>query len=171
MITNYNSNRTNNKSSLTKLFVTTVVAALLMSLASCEIETSDNGELDGFWHLERIDSLENGKTVDCSNQLIFWGVQLRLIEAKDMGNNSINHLYLRFEQTSDCLYINKVYENHWHEDNPNAEVGGDVPVEVANDETRHYGINNIPEGFLKERLDGSKMVLKSKMLRLTFRRF
>ena len=70
-----------------------------------------------------------------------------------------------------CLYINKVYENHWHEDNPNDEVGGDVPVEVANDETRHYGINNIPEGFLKERLDGSKMVLKSKMLRLTFRRF
>ena len=137
MITNYNSNRTNNKSSLTKLFVTTVVVAFLMSLASCEIETSDNGELDGFWHLERIDSLENGKT----------------------------------EQTSDSLYINKVYENHWHEDNPNDEVGGDVPVEVANDETRHYGINNIPEGFLKERLDGSKMILRSKMLRLTFRRF
>ena len=88
-----------------------------------------------------------------------------------MGNNSINHLYLRFEQTSDSLYINKVYENHWHEDNPNDEVGGDVPVEVANDETCHYGINNIPEGFLKERLDGSKMILRSKMLRLTFRRF
>lgn len=164
MITNNNSNRT-------KLFITTVVVALLMSLSSCEIETSDNGKLDGFWHLERIDSLDNGNTVDCSNQQIFWGVQLRLIEAKDLGNNTYKRLYLRFEQTPDSLYINKVYENHWHEDNPNDEVGGDVPVEMVNDDTRHYGINNIPEGFLKERLDGSKMVLKSKMLRLTFRQF
>ena len=85
MITNYNSNRTNNKSSLTKLFVTTVVAALLMSLASCEIETSDNGELDGFWHLERIDSLEKGKTVDCSNQLIILGSAIAIDRSKGHG--------------------------------------------------------------------------------------
>ena len=171
MITNYNSNRTDNKSSLTKLFVITVVVALLMSLASCELEASNNGELDGFWHLEQIDSLENGKTVDCSNQLIFWGAQLRLIEAKDLGVNTYNRLYLRFEQTSDKLIINKVFENHWHEDNPNGEVGGDVPVEAANDDTRHFGINSIPEEFVKERLDNKKMVLKSDKLRLTFRRF
>lgn len=155
-----------------KLFMTAMIGALFMSLTSCEIETSDNGKLDGFWHLERVDTLANGRSADYSEKLIFWGVQLRLIEAKDLGNiTTTKSLYFQFKQTSDSLYINKVYENRWHEDNPNEEVGGDIPVVAPNGDTQRYGINDVPEGFLKERLDGSKMVLKSKTLRMTFRRF
>lgn len=157
--------------SLTNIFTAAIIAMLLMSLYSCEIETSDNGKLDGFWHLERVDSLNNGKTADYSNKKIFWGVQLRLIETTDHDNNAINSLYLRFKQTADSIYINNVYENHWHEDNNYSDIGGDIPVVAPNNDTRHYGINAIPEGFLKERLDGSKMVLRSNTLRMTFRRF
>ena len=50
-------------------------------------------------------------------------------------------------------------------------MGGDIPVGEVNDDLRFYGINALPEGFAKERLDGSRMVLRSKTLRLTFRRF
>ena len=37
----------------------TIIAAWLTAVlsASCEIETSDNGDLDGFWHLERVDTI------------------------------------------------------------------------------------------------------------------
>lgn len=160
------------KNSRATLLIAAIIGALLMSLTSCEIETSDNGKLDGFWHLERVDTLATGKSVDYTNKIVFWGVQLRLIEAKDLTKASTaRYLYFQFKQTADSLYINKVYENRWHEDNPNVEIGGDIPIVTPNNDTRHYGINNIPEGFLKERLNGSKMVLKSKTLRMTFRRF
>lgn len=154
-----------------KRYILIMVTAVLV-LVSCDIETSDNGKLDGFWHLERVDTLDSGGAWDCSNEQIFWGVQMHLIEAKDFGHtDTIQRLYFRFRQTGDSLIINNVYENHWHEDNPDTNVGGDVPVETPNEHTRHYGINNIPEGFAKERLDGSRMVLKSNELRLTFRKF
>lgn len=144
---------------------------VLLALVSCDIETSDNGKLDGFWHLERVDTLATGNFSDFSRRRIFWGTQLRLISTSDIDSDSFGKFYLLFEQTADSLHIKKVYENHWHEDNSQEDVGGDIPVVAVNDSVRHFGINAIPEGFAKERLDGSHMVLRSKTLRLTFRRF
>ena len=37
-------------------------AVLVFTLSSCEIETSQNGDLDGFWHLEQVDTLATGGT-------------------------------------------------------------------------------------------------------------
>ena len=36
-----------------------IITAVLSLLVSCTIETSDNGDLDGMWLLERMDSLSN----------------------------------------------------------------------------------------------------------------
>ena len=143
----------------------------IVALVSCDIEASDNGKLDGFWHLERVDTLATGGHRDCSNDYIFWGTQLRLISVTDTNTDDFGKFYLRFVQTTDSLYIKNVYENHWHEDSSIDDVGGDIPVPAVNDNVRHFGINAIPEGFAKERLDGKWMVLRSSMLRLTFRRF
>ncbi len=152
-----------------KKYILIIIATL--ALASCEIESSDNGKLDGYWHLERVDTLATGGTTDYSNQLAFWGAQLHLIGLRDQGDGTHQRYYLRFRQTADSLNITKAYEDHWHEDNQNGEEGGDIPVEEPTSDLRYYGINNLPEGFAKERLDGSRMVLRSKTLRLTFRRF
>ena len=48
--------------------------------------------------------------------------------------------------------------------------GGDHPID---DPTllAPYGINNLEEEFVKEKLNGSKMILRSKTLRLKFKRF
>ena len=150
-----------------------LIAAIMtiLSLASCTIETSDNGKLDAYWHLERIDTLATSGSADYSQKRIFWGAQLRLIAINDIDDGDVQKYYARFEQTGDSLKLTKIYENHWHEDNPNSNVGGDIPVETVGDDLRHYGINELPEGFAKERLDQSHMVLRSKTLRLTFRRF
>lgn len=154
---------------MTRNIIFAILAAT--ALTSCEIETSDNGKLDGFWHLERVDTLSTGNSADYSNRHIFWGAQLRLISTTDASTERFGKFYLRFRQTADSLYITKVYENHWHEDYTGDGVGGDIPVDAVNDSVRHYGINAIPEGFAKERLGGKWMVLRSKTLRLTFRRF
>ncbi|MFQ9809358.1 MAG: lipocalin-like domain-containing protein [Segatella copri] len=74
--------------------------------------------------------------------------------------------YLRFEQTSDSLLITSVYRNKWHED-----YGGDVLLTEMNDSLRSCGINHLNEHFAKEVMTGGKMQLKSKTLRLRFRKF
>ena len=152
-----------------KKYIFIIIATL--ALASCEMETSDNDKLDGYWHLERVDTLATGGTTDYSGQKAFWGTQYNLIALRDQGTTGHKRFYLRFRQTSDSLNITKAYEDHWHEDNQNGDVGGDIPIEEPDDDLRFYGINNLPEGFAKERLDGSRMVLRSKTLRLTFRKF
>lgn len=141
------------------------VAISMFAFSSCELESSDNGKLDGFWHLESIDSLENGKTVDMSKLHVFWGIEYKLIAATQYDNNT-ERMFFRFEQTSDSLKITQAFINHGHQDN-----GGDIPLTEVTDDLRYYGINNLPEGFAKEALSGSKMILRSKTLRLKFKKF
>ena len=90
-------------------------------LASCNVETSDNGPLDGFWHLEQVDTLATGGTTDYSSGYVFWGVQKDLIYIKDSSNSSVGAYYLRFNQTNDSLHITKIYLDHGHEDSPSYE--------------------------------------------------
>ena len=148
--------------------VVSLMVASAWSLSSCDLERSDNGDLDGYWHLESIDSLENGHTADFSKEYVFWGIEYKLISTR-VTNTNQERLYLRFEQTSDSLKITQAYLDHGHQDN--GEDGGDIPVEEVTDDLRFYGINNLPEGFYKEALDGSKMILRSKTLRLKFKKF
>lgn len=141
------------------------VAISMFAFSSCELESSDNGKLDGFWHLESIDSLENGKTVDMSKLHVFWGIEYKLIAATQYDNNT-ERMFFRFEQTSDSLKITQAFINHGHQDN-----GGDIPLTEVTNDLRYYGINNLPEDFAKEALSGSKMILRSKTLRLKFKKF
>ncbi len=141
------------------------VAISMFAFSSCELESSDNGKLDGFWHLESIDSLENGKTVDMSKLHVFWGIEYKLIAATQYDNKT-ERMFFRFEQTSDSLKITQAFINHGHQDN-----GGDIPLTEVTNDLRYYGINNLPEGFAKEALSGSKMILRSKTLRLKFKKF
>lgn len=147
-------------------------ASLGMTLTSCTVETSDNGDLDGFWHLEEVDTLATGGRLDLSADRIFWGVQYRLISCARITTTnmfSFRGYYFRFEQTADSLVLHSPYKNNWHQDQ--GDNGGDLPATAVNDSIRSYGINNLREPFYKERLKGSKMTLRSKTLRLHFTKF
>lgn len=145
--------------------------ATTLMLASCNIETSNNGPLDGFWHLEQVDTLATGGTTDYSSGYVFWGVQKDLIYIKDSSNSSVGAYYLRFSQTQDSLHITKIYLDHGHEDNPNHEQGGDIPVEAIDRNLRFFGLNALPEHFKKEAINGNRMILSTKKLRLKFKKF
>ena len=147
------------------------VLATPLLLVSCNVETSDNGPLDGFWHLERIDTLATGGTTDYSSGYVFWGVQKDLIYIKDSSNSSVGAYYLRFNQTHDSLHTTKIYLDHGHEDNPNHEQGGDIPVEAIDNNLRQLGINALPEHFKKEALNANHMILSTEKLRLKFKKF
>lgn len=150
-------------------FVFTIIAIIAAMLTTaCDIETSDNGDFDGFWHLERVDTLDTGGTLDTSKDRVFWGVQAKLISVRDIDIDASHGYYLRFRQTHDSIITYSPYKDNWHQDK--GENGGDIPI-VDPALLAHYGINNIEEGFAKERLKGECMILKSKKLRLHFRKF
>ena len=153
----------------TKGLLNTIIATLaIVSLASCEIETSDNGDFDGFRHLERVDTLATGGTCDLSKKRVFWGVQYKLISVYDTDKEGTFGYYLRFTQTRDKIVTKSPYKNNWHQDN--GEDGGDIPVDDPT-QLAPYGINNLEEEFVKEKLNGGQMILRSKTLRLKFKRF
>lgn len=151
-----------------RLFKTILAAFALVALASCEIETSDNGDFDGFWHLERVDTLATGGTLDLSKKRVFWGVQYKLISVRDVDKNKLHGYYLRFKQTSDKIVTHTPYKDNWHQDK--GDNGGDHPIDDPK-LLAPYGINNLEEEFVKEKLNGGQMILRSKTLRLKFKRF
>lgn len=135
-------------------------------LASCELYTSDNGKLDGFWHLERVDTLATGGQKDLSEQRVFWAIEAKLLNVRDSDHDS-RGFYFRFNQTADSLILTEPYDYGGHDDQ---EGGGDVPVTDV-ELLAPYGINNLEEHYQKESLTGSRMTLKSKTLRLFFKKF
>lgn len=149
-----------------------LIGATALALSACTIESSDNGDLDGFWHLEQVDTLATGGSLDLSQSRVFWGVQHKLISCASIrpdNDNSFRGYYFRFEQTSDSLILHSPYKNNWHQDK--GENGGDLPATAVNDSIRGYGINQLREPFYKERLKGGKMTLRSQTLRLHFTKF
>jgi len=158
-----------NISSLRKgMLLLLVVGSFVCGLSSCTLETSDNGDFDGYWHLERVDTLETGGWCDYSQRRVFWGVQYKLLSCKD-ADVTIRGCYFRFDQTSDSIIVHTPYKNKWHE--TEGSDGGDIPILAVTYEIREYGINNLREPFYKEKLKGDKMILRSKMLRLYFVKF
>ena len=145
-----------------------LIGTFVMAFSSCEMETSKNGDLDGYWHLESIDTLENGGTCDFSARKVFWGIEHKLILIRDLNIGPFDGFYMRFDQTGDSLLISKAYRKNqnYHEGDDDAPISADDMEDL-----RKYGINNLPEGFAKEALSGSKMILRSKTLRLKFKKF
>ena len=153
-----------------RIIWTCILFGLIFGMCPCEMETTDNGDLDGFWHLESVDTLSTGGTCSYKERKVFWGVQHKLIAIRNFAPNAAsNGYYVRFNQTGDSLIISSPYANHWHQDY--GDDGGDVPVTEINAELRELGMNNLEEHFKKERLSGSKMVLSNKEYRLSFTKF
>ena len=138
-----------------------VALAFVACLAACTIEHSENGNLDGFWHLERIDTLATGRMGDYSNRLLYWAVQGTLLQASDFDLNPLHLFVMHFEHGDSHL---RVYDVR-HNDRPH----GDPEIEDL-DELRPYGINATDETFQVEQLTGSTMVLRGDMLRLYFKK-
>lgn len=144
------------------VFLTAVFMSLC--LMSCDLETGGNGKLDGFWHLERIDTLATGGSLDMSSERVFWSFQVRLLQLQG-GSASF---YFRFKQDGDSLTIFSPYTNEGHEET--IGDGGNKPVDDAT-VLRDYGIDDLETHYKKEALDGSRMILRSRRLRLMFRKF
>lgn len=136
-----------------------------LALSSCSISTSDNGKLDGYWHLTGIDTLREGQgSTDLKQRRVYWAVQAKLLNVRDLGTYQQGYLF-RFSHVGDSLLLSEPYHDGGHEDTGS----GDTPVTDAA-ELSPFGINSLTEHFFVEQLSGSTMILRSQTLRLYFKR-
>ncbi len=128
-------------------------------LTGCTIETSENDDLDGFWHLEQIDTLASQNTVDYGGQRVFWSIQAGLLQLSNQINNTIIYRLVYDNQqltlADPCMFD---------------RTDGDTLVTDV-DVLQPYGVNSLNEVFLVISLSGRSMVLESPILRLHFRRY
>ena len=139
--------------------ITFLFAALLL-LTSCEIEFSNNGKLDGFWQLIAVDTLSTQHTSDLKTSGRTWAFQGRLLEMRDT-KGGYSDLYFSFEHRGDSLFLDSPYLSDRDAD--------DIKITDVNI-VRPYGVNGLKEGFEIESLSNNKLILRSKTLRLLFKK-
>ena len=148
-----------------KLFY--ILITLLPLLASCELDTSDNGNFDGYWHLVGVDTLANAQHKDLLQQRIFWAVQFHLIQLRgadrvDEGGMG-RECYETFQLESDQLILSNPHEKDREDADP-------IITEERLFLLRPYGINSLTEHFDVLRLNKDEMILQSSTLKLQFRK-
>ena len=132
-------------------------AVLTMTLAGCTLDASNNGDRDGNWQFMRVDTIGGGST-DTKNWQIFYAVQFRLLEINaysyPVGNGGF---MFHFDQTRDSLKLST------------AAADGSEMYDLKN--VAPFGLTSLDEHFKIQLLNSDNMVLESRKLRLTFRKF
>lgn len=145
-----------------KKLIYTLLIIIVGLISSCDgFEISHNGDLDGMWHLVKVDSIQSGvnKSVDYTQEGIYWSFQDDLMYVDDKLQR-YQSLYLRFKLDNNQLVTSNPYINHHREqaEEPTTDVTLLSP----------YGINAIPQAFSVEKLNSDDMILMSSLVRLTF---
>jgi hypothetical protein len=125
---------------------------------SCSLETSDNGNLDGFWYAERIDSLSGVKAEGIYDDA-YWKIQYRLLSIR--RSTTLEEYFFRFEKKGDSLILSQPHKSI---------TQGIDSLLPDNQELLPLGIQSLEERFYIVKLSGNRMILKSPTLNLHFRK-
>lgn len=130
---------------------------ILLLAGSCDIETSDNGNLDGLWQLTSVDTLSTKGHRDMKDTNTSWTIQGKLLQLRTTDLTFVCH----FSREGDVLKLGTLYLNNHHDD-PLLE---DIYYAGI------MGVNKEDERFDVLTLTSSTMILQSSMLRLSFRKY
>lgn len=140
-----------------------LLPVLTFLFSSCSLETdNDAGDLEGMWHLVRIEESVTNTHIDVSNEVIFWSFQAKLLQMEDKTGQINSYLY-RFRIDNDQLRLSSPYlfdrEN------------GDHPLTAYEATLGRYGIKSLTSTFRIERVDRRKLVINDGTVRLYFDKF
>lgn len=145
------------KTSLTRFFL---IISVISLMTACHMESSENGHLDGFWHLVRVDTLSTGGTSDLHQDYFFWAFQFQLLSVRNT-QKSPEEYFLRFQRQGDELVLSHPFQY--------VLQGKDAPVENI-DLLRPFGINDQEERFRIVHLSSRRMTLQNNFLVLTMKK-
>jgi hypothetical protein len=131
---------------------------------SCELETSGNKELDGYWQMCQVDTLATDGVTDTREALIYWGIQGKLLQIRFSENGKYlgEGLLFRFERAPYTLNLSSPIRHHLYDT--------DEPIEDV-EVLKPDGIYQLEEVFSIIELNDKSMVLDNGVLRLHFRKY
>lgn len=137
------------------------VLALLFS--SCSLETdNDADDLEGMWHLVRIEESVTNTHTDMSNEVIFWSFQAKLLQLEDKTGTHNSFLY-RFNINNNQLVLSSPYlfdrEN------------GDHLLTTYDTSLALYGIKTITPTLQIESKKKGKLIFSDGSVKLYFDKF
>ncbi len=145
-----------------------LVLAACIGFAACDFETSDNGDLDGYWQLTQVDSMQTGGSVDMRPSSIFWSVQVNLLEIRN-NKDVLRSVLFRFDKNGDRLRI-------WNPITNDRQISDSIVADSAT-LTPYYimcthNADSILETTLQIRkLDSEQMILQNENYQLHFRKY
>ena len=136
---------------------------VLFHFTSCE--TIDNGDLDGFWLITQVDSLQVGASHKIREARMSWSFQAHLARLFNHNVDSKQTPFMmRFEHKDGLLIMTDpiIYNR----------MDGDVALTI---DSVHYlkphFINSLPDTFHIETLNRTKMKIADDVVRLYFEKY
>ena len=132
---------------MNRIFILPFLLMSLLLFTACQ-KADDNGELGGFWKLMSAETLATGSLNDYSEKNYFLAVQLDLMQFRTLATN-----YARFQHRGDSLHVQM--------------IGDDLPAGLLS----VFGFQTSEQNFFVERLSDKRLVLRTLLSRLTFKKF
>ena len=143
-----------------KLYIYIIGVMLLM--VGCDVESSDNGNLDGFWQMtSKTDKYAKCGAVDMRDSGLTWSFQGKLLELRDV-NDRQKDIVLSFEHDGNTL---RVY-NPYIVERDSDDIKVSDPMLLL-----PYGIFSLDEKCNVVELKNDKMVLENERFLLKFRKY
>lgn len=144
-----------------RLYIYIIGVVLLMT--GCDVETSDNGDLDGFWRMSSMTSVYSSTLpgVDMRQSGLTWSFQGRMLELRDV-NDRQKDIVMSFQHEGETL---RVYDPYFVE-----RDSGDIRIEDVS-YLIPYGINHTDDSFTVRELSSDRMVLSNILVTLELRKY
>lgn len=132
---------------MNRIFILPFLLMSLLLFTACQ-KADDNGELGGFWKLMSVETFATGSLNDYSKKSYFLAVQLDLMQFRTFEVN-----YARFQHRGDSLHVQM--------------IGDKLPGNLLST----FGFEAAEQSFFVERLSDNRLVLRTLLSRLTFKKF
>lgn len=143
-----------------KLYIYIIGVVLLM--AGCDVESSSNGDLDGFWQMTaRSDKYTDVGARDMRESGLTWSFQGKLLELRDV-NDRQKDIVMSFEHVGNQL---RLYNPYLVERDSEDIIVSDLEVLLP------YGISQTDGKYDVVELSGDRMVLENERFLLKFRKY
>ena len=136
-----------------------IVAILLFS--SCQIESPHNDKLDGYWHLEQIDTMATGGQVDLREARVTWSIQAHLLQIRNYDSDERQIYVFHFNSDGQTLQLTDAYFD-------DRTIGDSLITDYR--QIQPYGVNTIPVVYTIESINRERMVLSDGIIRISFRK-
>ena len=134
-----------------------------LMLTACDMERSNNGDLDGFWQLtSKTDKYAKCGAVDMRDSGITWSFQEKLLELRDVKKVH-QDIIGDFVHQGGTLSVSRFY----FVDRDKGDVRIDDPITYL----VPYGVAWLNDQFQVLELNSDEMILESERFQLKFRKY